>query len=386
MINSSFEIVAKTFDGLENILAEEIKSLGGQKVVIGKRAVSYYGDKKLLYDSNLCLRTAVRVLRPIQKFQVRTERQLYDKIYNIKWNKIFDLEQTFAVNAVVHSRNFNHSKYIALKTKDAIVDQFRNRTGKRPNIDTFRPNYRIDVYINGDNVIVSLDSSGDSLHRRGYKTEMHLAPLNEVLAAGLVLLAGWKGDRPLLDPMCGSGTILTEAASIALNLPVNFHRDYFGFQKWNDYDKDLYEKVREEALGRRKTFEGKIYGSDKSFQYVRMAERNLDRLNLQEVIEISRKNFFKMEAPAQGGVIIMNPPYGERLNEKDLLAFYKNIGDVLKQEFEGWEAWLISSNKDAVKNVGLRTSKKVPLYNGPLECRFCKYEMYAGSKKVEIVE
>lgn len=376
-------MVAKTLFGFEDLLANELKTLGAMHVVKGVRNVSFEGDKGFMYKANLCLRTAIKILKPIQSFKVRNEQDLYDKIYRMHWDKYLDATDTLAVDATVSSKMFTHSKFIALKTKDAIVDKFRNTEGKRPNIDLSHPNLRVNVHIQNDYCTISLDSSGDSLHKRGYRTSTNIAPINEVLAAGLIMLSGWDGQSDLLDPMCGSGTICIEAAMIACNIPANINRNEFGFELWKDFDEELYEKIEASCLNKIREFHHNIYGYDKAPSAMRKAKDNARNANLYDYIKIEHEDFFNTSKKGDDKLhIIFNPPYGERL-PIDVNLFYEKIGDTLKQEYTNTEAWFITSNMEGLKCVGLRPSKKIKLFNGKLESRLVKYEIYAGSKKAK---
>lgn len=378
----NFPLTATTFHGLEQVLADELKTLGATDIEIGKRAVYFTGNQELLYKANLCLRTAIRILKPIAEFRVRHESPLYNKIQKIDWSKYMDVTDTLAVDSVVSSNYFKHSKYVALKVKDAIVDQFRERFKKRPNVNTLNPTLRINIHLMDDNCIVSLDSSGDSLHKRGYRTEPYKAPLNEVLAAGMILLSGWKADCDLIDGMCGSGTILIEATKYARNIAPNKYRREFGFKNWKDYDAQLWETVHQEAVAAERPFTHTIKGFDIAFQAVRISERNIERAHLAGEIAVKRKDFEKNIPTSKKGILLLNPPYGERIDQYNINAFYAMIGDHLKDAFTGWDVWMISSNMEALKSVGLRPSQKVMLYNGALECSFRHYEMYKGTREV----
>lgn len=375
------QLIAKTIFGAEEVLAEEIKNLGVKEVEVMRRAVAFEGDQRLLYRANLELRTALRILVPIFSFTAKNEQQLYKGISKINWTKYLTYKETLAVDGVTHSDFFTHSKYVALKTKDAIVDQIRDKTGRRPNINTYNPNLRVNVHIYKDEVNVSLDSSGDSLHRRGYRVDALEAPMSEVLAATLILLTGWKGESPFVDPMCGSGTLPIEAAMIALKIPPNINRPWFGFQKWNDYDEDLWEDVKAKALAKRQPLEFPIYGFDQQFKAIRMAQRNADAAELDGIVDFKKAKFEKNIPEFEEGLLVINPPYDERLTTKYINDLYKMMGDQLKQQWQGWQAWIISSNKEAMKQIGLRPSFKKMLYNGALECRYAGFELYAGSRK-----
>ncbi len=386
-MSKSFKMIAKTFFGFEEVLAKELRNLGAERVQIGTRMVSFYGDKGFMYKANLCLRTALKILKPIKTKKVYNEKSLYDFIYKVDWDQFMDANDTFAINATVNSTIFKHSHYVALKSKDAIVDKFRNETGKRPKVDTDRPDIQINIHIQQDTCTISLDSSGGSLHHRGYRTATNIAPINEVLAAGLLLLSGWDGQCDFVDPMCGSGTLAIEAAMIACNIPANLNRKEFAFERWLDWDLDLFELIEKSVLNKTRDFHYSIKGYDKAPSAVRKAVDNVKNANLDDFVSISNANFFEgtkedKEKPLH---MVFNPPYGERLelNEEE---FYSKIGDTLKKEYPNTQAWFITSNIEALKFVGLRPSRKIKVFNGKLESRLVKYEMYAGSKKAKYQE
>ncbi len=375
------QLLAKTLHGLEAVLAEELRQLGATKIEERKRAVAFEGDLQLMYRANLELRTAIRILMPIANFKARNEDEFYDKIKAIDWEQYMNVKQTLAVDAVTASKTFNHSKYIALKTKDAIVDQFREKYKKRPNVRVYNPHLGVYIYIHDEQVNVSIDSTGESLHKRGYRVASVDAPINEVLAAGMILLSDWDKEGLLMDPMCGSGTLLIEAAMYANHIPPNRLRTHFAFMNWNEYDQDLWEKVKKQADDHIVDHPHPILGWDKNLGCVRKTEQNIEAAGLTGKIEVNRKRFERLEAPPAPGTIIMNPPYDERLAEDNIEEFYEIIGDTLKKKYAGFRAWLITSSMDGIKKVGLRTSRKMTLFNGKLECKFVKYEMYEGSKK-----
>ena len=379
-MKSSFNMVAKTQFGLEEVLAEELRNLGAEEVEAHNRAVSFRGDLETMYKANLCLRTALKVLIPIQKFRAKNEQQLYDGIKKINWAEYLDKEGRLVIHTSLKSEFFNHSQYVSLKTKDAIVDQFREKFGVRPSVDLTHPDLSIDIHINRDEVSVSLDSSAESLHRRGYRTDSTLAPINEVTAAGMILLTGWKGEGNYYDPMCGSGTLLIEAAMIAKNMPPNLNRAQFGFERWNNYQPELFDMVRKEAIANMRESKANIVGSDKTFKAIEITRENCTRAGVDEEVKVSNKRFEETKGAEGGGIMIINPPYGERLPIEEIGAFYKMMGDQMKKEFEGYDVWIISSNIEALKKVGLAPSKKIPLYNGALECRFHKFEIYKGTR------
>lgn len=378
----NFKMVAKTLFGMEELLAQELRQLGASEIEIGTRNVSFEGDTGFMYKANLCCRTAIKILKPITAFNIFTEEDLYKKIYEMPWENYMDVKGTLAVNATVFSDVFTHSQYIALKTKDAIVDRFRDKQGERPDVDLDHPTLRINVHIDRNICTVSLDSSGESLHKRGYKVESTLAPINEVLAAGMLMLSGWQGQCNFLDPMCGGGTILTEAAMIACNIPPNLNRDEFGFETWPDFDVDLYEMIEEAALKKVRDFPHKIYGFDTDPVAIHKAKENIKSANLQEFIEVKQQDFFESEKEGDKPLyIVFNPPYDERISVSDVENFYSSIGNTLKRGYPGTQAWMITSNMEALKFVGLHPSKKIKLFNGKLEAKLVRYEMYEGSKK-----
>jgi putative N6-adenine-specific DNA methylase len=350
-------------------------------VKTGVRSVSFSGDKGFMYKANLGLRTAIKILKPIHTFTVNNEQDLYDNLYKMDWSQYVKPTGTIAVDATIHSELFTNSLYIAQKTKDAIVDKFRDTTGERPNVDLKFPDLKVNVHVDRHQVTISLDSSGDSLHKRGYKLATNIAPINEVLAAGLIMLSGWDGQTDFMDPMCGSGTMLIEAAMIACNIPPNLMRKEFAFERWNDWDVDLFEKIEESLLGKTRDFHHKIIGYDKAPSAVAKAIENVKNAQLDDFIEVKHEDFFKTQKGGDEKLhMVFNPPYGERLNI-DMEEFYKNIGDTLKQSYPGTDAWFITSNLDALKHVGLRPSRKIHLFNAKLEARLVKYVMYEGSKK-----
>ena len=374
-------MIAKTLYGFESILAKELLDLGAMEIKEGNRMVSFVGDKGFMYKANLCLRTAIKILKPYESFKANSEQELYDNIKRLPWEKFLDVKGSLAIDSAVHSEIFTHSQYVALKTKDAIVDRFREKFGERPDVDLDFPDLRINIHIENNFCNVSFDSSGDSLHKRGYRSATNIAPINEVLAAGMLLMSGWDGQCDFLDPMCGSGTIPIEAAMIACNIPPNLNRKEFAFEKWSDWDEDLYEKIEESSLKKVRDFHFKINGYDKAPSAVMKAKENVKNANLSDFIEIQQKSFFESVKDNEGYLhMLFNPPYGERL-EIDIEEFYGQIGDTLKQSYPGTHAWFIATNFDAIKSVGLRASRKIKLYNGPLEGRLLKYVLYEGSKK-----
>ena len=368
--------------GLEQILADEISELGGQQIKVLYRAVAFEADLQALYAINLGSRTALRVLMPILKFTAHNETVFYKRLRRYKWTDLITLDTTFKINSTVHSKIFTHSQYMALKTKDAIVDQCRDAyQGRRPSIDTERPDIVIDVHCKDKEFTISLDSSGDSLHKRRYRQRQRVAPLNEVLAAGMVMLSGWDKTSPLLDPMCGSGTILTEAYMLANNIPPRLQRSHFSFMSWPDYDEALWTRIKGEAQLGVKHKDLQLVGRDLSTQQMSDTKSLVRDHGMGESITIEKADFFHTDPPAEEGMIVTNPPYGKRIVEDDINDLYKKIGDTLKQRYSGWSAWVLCGDKEAIKNVGLRTSKKLTLFNGPIPCKYHRYDMYKGSKK-----
>ncbi len=374
-------MIAKTLFGLEEVLAGEIRELGGTDIQILTRAVRYTGDQEILYKSNYLLRTAIKILKPIASFRIFNDHQLYRHVKRIEWEKLMGLQETFAIQAVTNSEIFRHSKYIALKSKDALVDRFREVHGARPNVDTKNPDLQVHVHIDDKECTVSLDSSGASLEKRGYKTDQTEAPMSEVLAAGIILLSEWDRKSSFIDPMCGSGTLPIEAAQMAAGIPAGSWRQ-FAFEKWRDFDRGLWKRIKDEAAANVRPPECQIQAFDRDSQAVEITRSNARRASVDQYISIDRADFLTSEPTIEGGVLIMNPPYGERLEEKDEMdVFYGDIGTHFKHQYSGRTAWILSSNFSAFKHVGLRPTRKIRLFNGPLECSLRKYELYAGSKR-----
>jgi putative N6-adenine-specific DNA methylase len=383
MSDRLFHMTAQTMFGMEHLLVAELEKIGAQDIEKHNRAVAFRGDEACMYRANLNLRTALRILVPIKSFQVEHEEDLYYGIKRIRWEQFMDVDDTLSVHCTLHSERFNHSQFLALKAKDAIVDRFREHYGRRPNVELEDPTLRIHLHVHGDDCLVSLDSSGGSLHKRGYRDHTNLAPINEVLAAGLVLLTGWDGRSNFVDPMCGSGTILIEAAMIAGNIAPGIHRQQFGFQRWKDYDPQLWKEVRDEAVARiEHDARPVILGGELSPHVARKAESNIASAGYKDRIRIVNKPFQELEPPEGGGVMILNPPYGERMDkDEDINAVYKMIGDTLKQRWAGWTAWMITSNMEAAKQVRLTPKPKIKVFNGSLDCRFMRYELYSGTRR-----
>ncbi|MGI8893071.1 MAG: THUMP domain-containing class I SAM-dependent RNA methyltransferase [Bacteroidia bacterium] len=378
---------AKTQAGLEHILAEELKTVGAENIVPGVRSVTFSGDKKVMYKANLWCRTAIRILVPVKTFPCENENMLYAGVGSLPWSKFMTVDGTLAVDGVTIDSNIDHSYYAALKTKDAIVDQFRNKVGKRPDVDVANPDLRVNVHISKDVCTISLDSSGESLHKRGYRKHQGIAPLNEVLAAGLIMLSGWKGDTPFIDPMCGSGTLPVEAALIAANIAPGQFRFGFGFQTWKDYDEELWQSIKNEAEELEKdTVTHKIIASDISDRAIKMTSDNAKSAGVAKFINFQTTSFKDLDPPTEPGVVIINPPYGERIKVEELGELYSEIGDTLKKKYPGYNGWILTSNRDAAKNIGLKPSKKIVVYNGALECRFLKFELFKGKHKEHVME
>ena len=381
-MEDNFKMVAKTFYGFEELLAKELLQLGAQEIKPGNRMVSFLGDLGFMYKANLCLRTALKILKPIHTARVQNEEELYQLFYDFPWEEYLDVDSKFVIDSVVTGTLFTHSQYASQKAKDGLVDQFRDKHNERPSVDLNRPDLRINLHIQDDFCTISLDSSGASLHHRGYRTLTNIAPLNEVLAAGLIQLSGWKGNSDFLDPMCGSGTILIEAAMLACNIPANINRKTFAFEKWIDWDADLFEKIQSSQLKKVKNPSIQIKGSDKAPSAIEKATINIENANLSEFIILEKKDFFQVEKETKGPLhLLTNPPYGERL-DGDMNALYQGIGDSFKQSFPNTHAWIISSNMEAIKCVGLRPSRKIKLFNGKLESRLLYYPIYEGTKKI----
>ena len=385
MDTENLQIQIKTFFGLEEVLEAEIKKLGGRNVEIKNRAVNCVGDLGFLYKINYAARTAVKILVPFFEFKAYNEQKFYEKLYRLDWSEFLSIDQTFAIDATVYSERFTHSQFMTLKMKDAIVDSFQEKFNKRPSVDAKNPDIKFHLHIDRDLVTISLDSSGDPLFKRGYRKEQGQAPLNEVLASGMLQIAGWDGKGNFLDPMCGSGTILIEAAMIALDLPAQIFRKKFAFQNWKNYDEELFQKIKEFRIDRVKEFTGKIVGYDIDARMLNAAEINIEAAELEEVIEVKKQNFFESKKDLFPLTMVFNPPYDERISINDD-DFYKKIGDTFKTHYPNTLAWLISSDLEAVKKIGLRPSRRVKLFNGKLETRFLQYEMYEGTKKAKYTQ
>ena len=381
-MEQTFEIIAKTFMGLEPVLAKELTQLGANDVQIGRRMVSFKGDKEMLYRANFQLHTAIKILKPIRHFKAKSADDVYEEIRKTDWTAYLDNDKTFAVDAVVFSEEFRHSKFVSYKVKDAIVDQFREKTGSRPNISVANPDIRLNIHIAEDKCTLSLDSSGESLHRRGYRQETMEAPLNEVLAAGMILMTGWHGETDFIDPMCGSGTLLVEAALIAPNMAPGLFRKEYAFEKWPDFDADLFDRIYNDCEEQEKDdVTCHFYGYDIDPKAVNTARMNVKAAGLSDIITVEQQDFKNFTQPANKSIMISNPPYGERISTPDLLGTYKMIGERLKHQFKGNDAWILSYREECFDQIGLKPSIKIPLYNGSLECEFRKYQMFDGKLK-----
>ena len=384
MKNKEFEMLAKTFKGLEQVLATELVQLGANNVQVERRAVSFTGDKRMLYTANMCLRTASRVLVPILSFKAQKADDIYEQVKALDWSQYMTVKTTFQIDATVYSDYFRHSQFVTYRVKDAIVDYWMEHENQRPSVKLEGADLYLNVHIAGDRVTLSLDSSGESLHKRGYRVANTQAPINEALAAGMLLLAGWNGQSDFYDPMCGSGTLLIEAALIARNIAPGVYRQGFAFEKWADFDADLWDEVYNDD-SREREFKHKIYGSDAGFYAVQAATKNIQSASLQRDIEVKQIRVEELrlaDTNTEGALVMINPPYGERLSQdKNVLRLYQDMGTALKHQFSGATAWIISSNEDALKCIGLRPAKKIHLVNGDLECLFNKYELFKGDRK-----
>ena len=379
--NKDYRLIVKTLYGLEEILSKELLSLGGREIQKLNRAVAVVGDLGFVYKINIALRTGLRVLLPLNEIQMETVDDYYDAVYEIPWEDLFDEGKTFAVHVVGTNEELNHSSFAGLKAKDAIVDRFRDKLGIRPSVDKHEPEVPIHIHISRENVRIYLDTSGESLHRRGYRLEAAKAPLNEVLAAGIILHSSWNGGMPVLDPMCGSGTFLVEAALIAHNMPANIYRESFAFFNWKGFEEELFVKIREGLLSRAKDYEGKFFGRDIDVYSLDAAAANIERSMFEDAVRLKRADFFEADPPAEKGLLLINPPYNVRI-QADTHQMYRQIGDTLKEKYAGWQVFWITSDMEAIKSIGLRPSRKWNLFNGELECKLLRFDMYEGTKKL----
>ena len=382
LADSKIEIVAKTFRGLENVLASEIEALGGANIEILNRAVRYYGTKELIYRSNLYLRTALRILMPVLVTRIETQEDLYEKVREFEWEKYLQLGNTFAVNTVLNSKIFTHSHYVSLRVKDAIADRFRDKFRRRPSVNNENPDIPISAHLSGNELTISVDTSGESLHKRGYRIDEVLAPINEVLAAGMILISGWDTLTDFYDPMCGSGTFGIEAAMIARKIPPGAFRSKFSFENSPDFEQQLWTDIFDDI--QEADWKGNIMASDISSKALKIAARNAKQASVLKNIEYKEIAFENYPPINNKGIAILNPPYGERMVKTEINSFYTMIGNVMKKSFSGADVWIISSNSEAFKNIGLKPSEKYKLFNSQLECSYNKYEIYEGSKKIKV--
>jgi putative N6-adenine-specific DNA methylase len=380
MIKRNFAMIAKTMAGLEDVLAEELIALGADNLEIGTRMVSFEGDLALMYKANVHCRTALRILRPVYEFKAKNTDDIYKKIKAMNWYEHLTEDSTFAIDAITFSDYFTHSKFVAYRVKDAIADYFMQKTGKRPSVDTKDPDLLINFHIAHDKCILSFDSSGESLHKRGYRVEQTEAPLNEVLAAGMILKTGWRGESDFVDPMCGSGTLLIEAAMIAMNVPPGIYRKSFAFEKWKNFNAGLFETIYNDDSGERQ-FKHKIYGSDISAEAIAVASKNIKSAGVEKCIDLKVMPFEEYaQAPAEKGIMVTNPPYGERIKPDDLSGMYERLGERMKHVFTGYSVWVLSYKKECFDKIGLKPSKKIQLVNGSLQCEFRRYDIFAGKR------
>ena len=376
-----FEMKVTTFFGLEEILAKELLQLGGKEITEFKRGVSVVGDIGFLYKANLCLHTALKVIVPIAKFEANNEQELYDNIKLIDWERFISNSDTLMVESVLNSENFTHSQFVSQKVKDGIVDRFRDKTGSRPDVDLLHPAFKLYVHIYKNEVSLNIDSSGDPLYKRGYRSDINEAPMKEVLAAGLVKLSGWEKHHLLVDGMCGAGTIAIEAALWANNIPPGYYRNEFGFMRWRNFDEKTYDTIYESSINKIRNEKVEIIANDIDFPTLKKAKINTKNAKVDDVVTCTQQSFFDMMPQRQAGVVILNPPYGERMPVAEIEKLYKEIGDKLKKDFKGFSAWIITSSPEAIKSIGLRPSRRIHVFNGSLECRYLKFDLYDGSKK-----
>jgi len=377
--NMEFEMIAKTFRGLEEVLATELVNIGANNVQLQRRAVSFTGDKALMYKANLCSRTASRILKPILTFDASNPDEVYDQIKKINWDEYMTVDSTFAIDSTIFSEEFRHSKFVAYRVKDAIADWFMEKYEKRPSVRLDGPQIMINIHIAERKCTLSLDSSGESLHKRGYRVAQTEAPLNEALAAGMLLMADWHGQSNFVDPMCGSGTLLIEAALIALNIPPGIYRSSFAFEKWNDFDEELFDALYNDDSYER-PFNFKIYGSDNSPRAIKIAEQNIKSTGLSKYIELQVMPVQKLEAPAPNCMVVTNPPYGERITSDDIYGLYASLGTTVKHKFAGSTVWVISSHEECLDKIGLKPTERIRLLNGSLDCWYCRYDIFEGKR------
>lgn len=379
--NKEYQILVKTFFGLEEVLENELLNIGANDVKKLNRAVSAIGDLSLVYKCNLLLRTALSVYVKIKSGKVDNNNDLYKLVKSINWDSYFSVDKSIAVEAVTFSKNFKHSKFVEQKTKDGIVDFFREKKGKRPDVNLKQPDVKIYIHISGSNCSIYFNSSGESLYYRGYNKITGKAPLNDVLAAGMVLLSGWDKKSPFYDFMCGCGTIIIEAMMVACNIPPTMRRKSFSFMNWLNYDSLLWSTIFNSAIEKIKNNSAYIIGADIDSVVISYAEKNLDRLYPKHNVTLHNKDFFKINPDDNKGTVIINPPYGMRYSNENIIMFYKNLGKQIKFNYDGYKFWILSSEKQYMKLLGLKPDKKLTLFNGALECSYNKYKIYSGAKK-----
>lgn len=376
-METKFQMVAKTFQGLEDVLRDELIELGAENVEIGLRMVTFEGDNELMYRANLCCRTALRILKPIVKFTADSTDELYDQVRDLDWEQFMNVDSTFSIDSTVNSAEFTHSKFVTYRVKDGIADHFNDKYGKRPSIRLSGADVQLNVHISDNRVTISLDSSGEPLSKRGYRVEQTEAPINEVLAAGIIMKTGWRGDCDFVDPMCGSGTFLVEAALIAANINPGIYREHFAFEKWQDFDQELFEEIYNDDSAERE-FAYKIYGGDISPEAVAIARKNIKSARVEDMVDLQCKSVTEWADNAPEGVLVTNPPYGERLRPDNINLLYRSIGSTLKTYFQGWHAWIIGFKDEQFAEIGLKPSIKIPLHNGSLECSLREYVLFDG--------
>ncbi len=385
-LDGEFKMVATCMQNMEPELEQELIDLGAKEIQVKRRAVEFVGDLELLYKANIWLRTALKVLKPIYHYSAKNDDELYKRALKLPWETIFNSEKTFSIDSAVSSTHFTHSQFASLRIKDAIVDRFRAQQLNRPNVERFDPDVRIHLHINDTSITLSLDSSGTPLFKRGYRVKQHLAPINECLAAGLILKSSWRGEEDFFDPMTGTATIAIEAALIACNIPPNLNRTNFAFEGWNNYDVSLLSKVLGQAQEVYRPLKVNIYAKELNSNNLRSARMNINSANMRKSIALEQADFFKTPPPSDSGVMIINPPYGERIElQEGLPDFFEKIGSTLKHEYSGWDAWIIASDEESFKNIGLKPSKKIPVMNGKLECQFRKFELFEGKRVEEVI-
>ncbi len=374
-MNQYFATVAR---GLETLAAQELEQLGAHSVTPGFCGVAFEGDRPLLYRANLWARLPFRILVKLKTFPCQDAQDLYRGIQTLDWSQYLTPDFTLAVNATGKNQHLNHTHFTALQVKNAITDQQQQTVDDRSNVEIQNPDVRINVFIDQDFCTVSLDSSGNSLHRRGYRPAVGAAPLKESLAAALIQLSDWQPEQAFYDPLCGSGTLPLEASLKALNIAPGLFRDRFGFETWPDFDLSLWEQLLQKAQSSRiETLSASIGGSDRDAGVVEQAIANAQNCGVGDRVWFAEIDLADVSAPATSGVLFCNPPYGERLGQdSDLGAFYKLLGDILKQRFKGWTAFILSGNKELSQSIGLKSSQRIPVFNGSLPCQLLKYELY----------